>query len=231
MGADEEKIAATLKRVTSRARGVTDRNNCPDEETLAAFLNAALAMEACSRIEAHLSHCSFCVDDLVAAHKGAQSEDLENIPRRLIESALALIPGRKTLFDLTVRLVRGSIELIETSARVIPAPVAVLRGEALPAQGNMLQVEQEVGRFRVSVELDLTEAGTCQVVADVREPSGEPAEGVRLSLSSGEREQASFLTRHGVVVFDRIAPGEYSIAVSEAGTHVGRIKLNLMLEK
>jgi hypothetical protein len=52
---------------------------------------------------------------------------------------------------------------------------------------------------------------------------------VRLSLSSGDREQASFLTRAGVVVFDRIAPGEYGIAVSESGAVVGRIKLSLIL--
>lgn len=101
----------------------------------------------------------------------------------------------------------------------------------MPSHTNTLQVEQEVGRFRVAVELDLSEAGMCQVVAHVREESGEPAEGVRLSLSSGEREQASFLTRDGLVVFDRISPGEYSIAVSESGNVVGKIRLNLMLER
>jgi hypothetical protein len=107
----------------------------------------------------------------------------------------------------------------------------VVRSEPKAALENALQVEQDVGRFRVAVELDLSEAGMCQVVANVKEESGEPAEGVRLSLTSGDREQASFLTRNGVVVFDRISPGEYSIAVSECGNAVGRIRLNLMLEK
>jgi hypothetical protein len=231
MADDEEKLVAMLSRAGGLVQGAADRNNCPGEESLAIFLNGDLALDARNRIEAHLAHCSYCVDDLVAAHDAAHADDLESVPRRLIESALALIAARQSLLEITVRLVRGSIELIATSARVLPAPVAVLRGEELPSQGDMLRVEQEVGRFRVSVDLDLSEAGTCQVVADVREASGEPAEGIRLSLNSGEREQASFLTRRGVVVFDRIAPGEYSIAVSEAGTHVGRIKLNLMLEK
>ena len=142
---------------------------------------------------------------------------------------IGLVQGRGTLFDLVVRLARGSIELISTSARVIAAPAPALRGEVKPAAENMLQVEHEVGRFRVAVELDLSAAGMCQVIANVRDDTGEPAEGVRLSLSSGEREQASFLTRHGVVVFDRITPGEYSIAVSESAGVVGRIRLSLIL--
>jgi len=65
----------------------------------------------------------------------------------------------------------------------------------------------------------------------VTENTGLPAEGVRLSLNSDEREHASFLTRGGIVVFDRIAPGEYSIAVSESGAQIGKIKLSLMLER
>jgi hypothetical protein len=142
---------------------------------------------------------------------------------------MGLVKEREPLFNLVVRLARGSIELIRTSGQLMLSPSPVLRGEVKRAEANSLQVEQEVGRFRIAVELDLTEAGMCQVVANVREETGKPAEGVRLSLSSGDREQASFLTRAGTVVFDRIAPGEYSIAVSESGAVVGKIKLSLMM--
>jgi hypothetical protein len=170
------------------------------------------------------------MNDLVAAYKSGEVAGVETVPQRLIDTAIRVVQGRQeTLFHLAVRLLRGSIELISTSARVITAPAPVLRGEAKPATGNALQVEHEVGRFRVAVELDLSEAGTCQVVANVKERTGEPAEGVRLSLSCGDREQASFLTRAGIVVFDRIAPGEYGIAVSESGVVVGKIKLSLMM--
>jgi hypothetical protein len=231
MDGDEEKLAAMVRRVGSRSRVVAERGTCPDEEALAVYLGGSLALDERSRIEEHLSLCSSCADDVVAAYEAARSDNLDIIPPRLVEKAAALIPVRETLVDVTIRLIRNSIEIVSTSARVVQTPMPVLRGEAEPASGNMLQVEHEVGRFRVAVELDLTGAGTCQVVANVKEASGGPAEGVRLSLTSGEREQASFLTRHGVVVFDQLAPGEYSIAVSEAGTYLGKIRLNLMLEK
>lgn len=231
MGADEEKIAGILRRLTRRKQDRNNRADCPDEETLALFLAGNLAERARSEVETHLTSCSFCVEDLVAAYKSGELAVTENTPQRLVARALALMPRRESLFDLAARLVKDSIELVSTSARVVSAPNPVVRGAAAPMVGNSLQVEQEVGRLRVAVELDLSEAGMCQVVANVREESGVPAEGVRLSLSSGEREQASFLTRGGVVVFDRISPGEYSIAISESGSVVGRIRLNLMLER
>ena len=228
MNADEERIAEILRRLMSRTQGRDNQADCPDEETLAVFLSGSLDDAARNLVETHLTSCSLCVEDLVAAYKSGKL-GIDKVPQRLVDNAMGLVQGRETLFDLAVRLVKGSIELISTSARVIPAPAPVLRGEVKPAEANSLQVEQEVGRFRIAVELDLTEAGMCQVVANVREETGELAEGVRLSLSSGDREQASFLTRAGTVVFDRIAPGEYSIAVSESGAVVGKIKLSLMM--
>ena len=229
MNADEKKIAGILQRLPSGARGPNYRSGCPNEETLAVFLSGDLPRDARDEVEVHLAQCSSCIEDLVAACKSGELAGIETVPQRLIESAMRLVKEREMLFNLVVRLARGSIELIRTSGRLMLSPSPVLRGEVRPAEANSLQVEQEVGRFRIAVELDLSEAGMCQVVANVREETGELAEGVRLSLSSGDREQASFLTRAGTVVFDRIAPGEYSIAVSESGAVVGKIKLSLMM--
>jgi hypothetical protein len=231
MDIDENKIAEILRRLSGRAREQADRVNCPDEETLAVFLSGDLSGDAEKIVEAHLAECSFCLDDIVVAYKSGEGYDVLSVPQRLVAKVRALVSKKETLFDLAVRLVGGSIQLVRTTARIMPAPAPVLRGAAPESPGNMLQVEQEVGRFKVAVELDLGEAGVCQVIANVKEESGKGVEGVRLSLSSGEREHASFLTREGVVVFDRIAPGEYSIAVSESGNHIGKIRLNLMMER
>ncbi len=232
MDSYEEKIVELLRRLPNRANDRADRANCPDEEILAIFLGGHLLENRRKEVETHLAKCSFCLEDFVAAYKSSQDCATKRVPQRLIDKAMGFVEGKETLFDLAVRLVKDSIELVSTSGRVASAPVpaAIRRGPKL-SEGSILQLEKEVGRFRVAVEMDLKEPGVCQVVANVTEESGEPAEGVRLSLSAGDREQASFLTRGGVVVFDRIAPGEYIIAVSEAGNAVGRIRLNLMLER
>lgn len=228
---DEKKIAEILRRLFGRASARAERADCLDEETLAVYLGGGLAGDERAKAEHHILTCSFCLEDIAAAYTSSEDYGRDNVPPPLIAKAMALVAEKENLFDLAVRLVGNSIEMIRTSGRVVPAAAPVLRGEAVAAPANMLEVEQEVGRFKISVELDLSEAGLCQVVASVKEESGLPAEDVRLSLSSDDREHASFLTRGGVVVFDRIAPGEYSIAVSESGTHIGKIRLNLMMER
>jgi hypothetical protein len=229
MSTADDKIAELLSRLPTRVSGKADRSDCPDEEILASFLAGNLEKDAERTLESHLARCSFCCEDLAAANKFDEFANTERVPQRLIERVMGLVSERENSFDLIVRLVNGSLELIRTAARVTPISAPLLRGGAKPAKGDALQVEQEVGRFRVTVELDLREAGTCQVIANVTEESGKPAEGIRMSLSSAEREHASFLARAGVVVFDRVAPGEYSIAVSESGAVVGKIRLSLMM--
>jgi hypothetical protein len=167
------------------------------------------------------------LEELVAVYKSGTGYEI--VPERVVQKAMALVERREPVFDLAVRFVKDTIELISTSASVIPMTVPATRNLAKPSQANALHVEQELGRFRIAVELEIGQSGTCQVTANVTESTGAPAEGLRMSLKSGDREQASFLTRGGIVVFDGIAPGEHSIAVSESGTHVGRIRVSLMM--
>jgi hypothetical protein len=231
MDAFDEKIAAMLRGLRRKIAASRERTRCPNEETLALFLNGALTGDGRGDIEGHLATCEYCAEEVVAGYKSAETGSLARVPQGLVERAMALIREKEALFDLAVRLVRGSIELINTSGRVVPLPSPVLRGEPRPVEANALQVEQKVGRFKIAVEIDVSNTNACQLIANVAEQNGTPAEGIRLTLNSQDREQASFLTRAGVVVFDRIAPGEYSIAVSESDNVVGKIRLNLMLER
>ena len=232
MSADEKKISELLSRLFKRAANPIDRTGCPDEETLAMFLQGELAAGERHGIEGHLARCAPCADECVAAFKAAETTGAEpDLPPQLLNRAKALFGRSESRFDIAVRLFRGCLELLSTTGRLVPQPMPVVRGKAESPEGNALRVEQEVGRFRVAVELELAEPEACRILANVTEGSGHPADGVRLTLASGDREHASFLTRAGSVVFDRISPGEYSIAVSESGNALGRIRLNLMLER
>jgi hypothetical protein len=57
--------------------------------------------------------------------------------------------------------------------------------------------------------------------------SGAIADNIRLSLMSGEREQASYLARQGSAIFDRIPPGDYRLKVSDSGHSAGSIRLTI----
>ena len=227
---DEEQIARILCRFLGRLRQKKGRTGCPDDESLGNYLGGLLTEDAKIGVETHLAECSFCLNDLVAVHKAAQDYETERVLQRIIDRAMALvppIPGQESFLDLVVKLVKGSLELVRTSGQWVDpfatAPVGI-RGRPKPSESSILQVEKEMGRYKVAVEVELVETGLCQVAVRVTGEAGKPAEGIRLSLISGGREQASYLTRLGEAVFDRIPQGEYNLAISHAGIPAGVVQ-------
>ncbi len=229
----EDKIERLLQARLARRTQEGTRQECPDEESLANYLSGLLGNAAKDSLEGHLASCTNCVDEIVAAHKAMQETATEIVPQRVMDRAMGLVPAKQRnegVFDLVVRLVKDSIELVSTSGQWVTPLAAVpvgVRGRAQPSETSILQVEKEMGKFKVAVEVERLELDLCQVVVNVSGLEGKAAEGVRVSLLAGGREQASYVTRQGEAVFDRIPQGEYNLALSEAGAPVGMIRLKM----
>jgi hypothetical protein len=102
-----------------------------------------------------------------------------------------------------------------------------VRGKLESSGTTVLQVEKEMGRFKVAVEVEPVEDELCQLAVTVKTGGASPADGIRLSLLAGGREQASYLARQGTAIFDRISPGDYSLAISESNAALGSIRLTI----
>ena len=229
---DEEEVERILRHLLTRRGQRAERAGCPAEEELASYLSGTIPEHGRSDVEAHFADCSFCLEEVLAAYKAAQESYPEEAHRELVERVMALVPashGESLFLELVVRLVKDTLELISTSGKLVPitAPVGI-RGRAKPLDSTLLQVEKEMGRLKVEVEVEAVEAGLCEVIVRVKDEGGRAAEGIRLTLFSKGREQASYLTRQGEAVFDRIPQGEYNLAVSDSGTSVGTIRLRIM---
>jgi hypothetical protein len=134
----------------------------------------------------------------------------------------------ENFLDLVVRLVLDSIELVTTSGQLVSVTAgAEVRGKVKSPVSGLLEVEKELGKFKIAVEVERTESDLCQVAVRVKTKGGSVAEGIRLSLMSGGREQASYLARQGAAIFDRIPPGDYRLKVSESGHSMGSIRLTI----
>jgi len=228
---DEEQIGQILRKYLSQKRERAERASCPDEESLAGFLGGNLRGEKKEQLEAHLAGCSLCLDELVAAHKAMGQTETEKIPSQLIEKAMALVPSTQReqgFFEFVVRMTKDSLELVSTSGQSIltPVPLGVRRGSNRAKQ-SIVQVKKVMGKFKVTAEVERVDPGLCQIVVEVREEGEKPVDGVRVSLVSKGREQASYLTRRGRAVFDRVAKGEYNLPVSSSGGQVGMIRLTV----
>lgn len=161
--------------------------------------------------------------------KRGQQSELDTVPQSVLQRVIGLIPSTRKQIDvlnLVVRLLRDAVELVTTSGEhVLIATPAGVRGKS-PASGT-LKVAKDLDKVRVTVEVERTEADLCQVTVNVTPTAGAVADGLRLSLLSGDREQASYLARQGTVIFDRIPPGEYQLAVFESGNSLGAIGLTI----
>ena len=207
------------------------RAGCPDEETLASYLEDGLTPSMGEEMETNLAQCSACLDELSAAHSSILGDEKETVPEALIAKAMALIPQtaqEEGFFDMVVRLARGSLELVSTTGQLVEVPgLAGVRGKPELPGTTILQVEKEMGRFKVAVEVEPVEDELCQLAVTVSAGGGLPADGIRLSLLAGGREQASYLARQGTAIFDRVSPGDYRLAISEANAPLGSIRLTI----
>lgn len=232
MDRDEQRIGKILRHLLDQERERAGRVSCANEEDLASYLEGILGEEAQREVEGHVAKCSFCIEDLVAFRKAAQDSEMGIVPKRIIDRAMAVVPSfreEQNFLDLVVRIAKGALELLSTSGQAIlpPAPLPI-RGAPRPPETSSVQVEKEMGKLKVSVEVEREEEGLCQVSVRVSGQEGKPAEGIRLTLTSRRREQASYLTRQGEAIFDRIPPGDYNLAVLDSGTLLGTIRLRIV---
>jgi hypothetical protein len=231
---DEEEFKQALQRLLAQRVDLTDRAGCPGEESLAGYLTVGLPEADRSKLEEHLSRCSFCLAEIAAVNGAMQETNQERMPGWLMERVVRLVtPGtQESVVQLVVRLARDAVELASSAGEWVNPPTPQLvpvRGTITGAAG-VLQVEREIGGYKVAVKVEQVAIGTCQVVITLTSADGKPADGVRLSLMAGGREQASFLTRQGQAVFIGVSKGEYNLVISQAATTVGTINLQIEAE-
>ena len=227
---NEEQIGRILAFLMAQ-KPRNGRAGCPDEETLASYLAGGLTPTTSEEMETHLAQCTACLDELSAAHSSMLGDEKETVPEALVAKAMALIPQaaqEEGFFDMVVRLARGSLELVSTTGQLVEVPeLAGVRGKLETPGTTILQVEKEMGRFKVAVEVEPVEDELCQLAVTVKAGGALPADGIRLSLLAGGREQASYLARQGTAIFDRVSPGDYRLAISEANAPLGSIRLTI----
>jgi hypothetical protein len=227
---NEEQLGRILAYLVAQ-KPRNGRAGCPDEETLASYLVGDLTPSTGQEMETHLAQCTACLDDLAAAYSSMLGDEKETVPEVLIAKAMALVPQtahEKGFFDMVIRLARGSLELVSTTGQLLEVPaLAGIRGKPETQGTAILQVEKEMGRFKVAVEVEPVEDELCQLAVTVSAGGGLPADGIRLNLLAGGREQASYLARQGTAIFDRVSPGDYRLAISEANAPLGSIRLTI----
>jgi anti-sigma factor RsiW len=233
-------LEKSLRRlVEGREETARAGSGCLGADLFAAYLEGSLPEAERESVEGHLAGCAECRDEVAVSldRLSVVAQSLRSTPAHLLARAMELekAPRVKSpqteeetdLLEIVVRSVQGLLELVWTSGQLVLAPPALpIRRARNRAETRTLEVEKKMGRFSVAVEMEQVDDSLCQLIVRVKK-GVKPTDGIRVSLISGIREQASFVTRRGEVLFDRVPFGAYHLTIFEAGFPVGKIRLRV----
>jgi Putative zinc-finger len=213
---------------------------CPDGMLLVAYLDGQLSTTERDSMERHLSCCDMCLDEIVAAAERSDllSKNPQSLQGYVLRKALDLeqpqkpppLPENETAFDIVLRVLEDAVELVRSWGdwvQPLPTVVPAVRGRPLASRQGGVLLEKEIGAYKVELDIEQIKTMRCQIGIKLNEKYGKPAEDVRVSLSGGEYELESYLTRQGRAAFDGIPPGEYGLTVSDRHGSVETIRLKI----
>jgi hypothetical protein len=200
------------------------KKSCPGEEMIADYLEGRLSAEAKEAIDAHLSECELCLEDLVIAGKAIRdAAELPAVPSGVTESAVRLVARRKTGVAE-----KGLKELIAAYAEKISDYVrysfpwrwqqATIRSSKVATAPDLVVIKKVFRDIEAEIEIEKTgeDKAHIRVKAGGREKNG-----IRVTLKKGEREISSQLLSAGYALFEDIPFGRYEIVFSTNGSELG----------
>lgn len=185
---------------------------CPDDETLAAYVDRSLAGMALQELEGHLAECESCLDQVVLCSEGPGAAEL----------------GLR--FDVIVRFLEHAAEVIRGVAeiRIGPAPTLLPTRSVGEDRATLKCVRfgRDFDALTVEVEVEATAEGLGEVRV-VPSTGGTIDEEVRVTLLRGHRELGSSPALGGGASFEELDFGNYVIRLSKGGHTIGEVSLRL----
>ncbi len=235
----EDHLKKALDELAAEKKS-QDKGGCPPEEILALYMEGGLAGKEKDRVMEHLSFCSDCLD-IVAMEASAEGElSAEGagatVPSRAVDRAKNLVRSGtdETLFDIVVRLGRGTLEIIHSALQPLP-PVyqpahAALRSSDEEQAPEPLWIEKVFNGLSAELQLGSSQEGLCNIQVFLKTTEGGPLPGgLRVTLKDLPmgKELQSAPVRDGVAVFSGLNGGEYELEIREQGNVVGTASIRL----
>jgi hypothetical protein len=215
----------------------SSEKQCPDEETLACYLDNLLSGTEKENVEEHFIECDKCLQLVIFLHKlknEIKEEGLIKTPQEVIKKAKDLVLERplKDLVEVVLSFGKDTINVLkDTGAMFTPLekiPVKVRNSQNEKEKGlvylrktfNNLQVEIKIERLNENNFFDI-EALTLD------SKKGVPIDDVRLNLIFNKREITSYLTANGSASFKNLCFGKYALVIIREKNVIGKIKLQL----
>jgi len=211
------------------------KKQCPDDEVFADYIEGRLSDEDTLELEAHLSDCDACIENLVIGKSVARNMEqfeLESVPHYITSSAMRLVNDLNTpLTEKTGRLVKNICSKI--SDYLAPdfwsgQAVSAIRGSDETVSDNCKSVIKNFNGIKTKIEIEKTLAdhdyANIRVSLITHSDNKNSTDGMkylRVSLKKEEREISSCLLNNGYILFEEIPPGEYHLVFIKNDVNIG----------
>ena len=203
---------------------LTAKKSCPDEERIADYLEGRLSAEDKEAVDAHLSECERCLEELVIAGKAMKdTAEAPAVPLGVTEAAVRLV-AKQTTGAAEKSLKESIATYMEKVSDYVRYSLpwrwqhATIRSSKVESAPDLVVIRKVFREIEAEIEIEKTgeDKAHIRVKAGGREKNG-----IRVTLKKWEREISSQLLSGDYALFEDIPFGRYEIVFSTNGSELG----------
>lgn len=216
-----------LKKAILWIKESKTKSPCPDEESLAAFVEQKLPESEYGVLCAHLLACETCRDMATVAL--GETPAGVRVPVEVMRRVIELFPAEKSAWEVVVRFASDFVEVLKNSGARTQyfAPAAAGARSGSVSKANLVACSRNVSGIDTELEIERLDGEMGELKVNFREGGGIPSPPVRVTLKKDGKELASYLAAKGAAVFERVPLGMYNISISRKGVSLGEIALEM----
>jgi hypothetical protein len=202
---------------------------CPDEETVAGFLEARLSGKEKNAFEKHLSSCQTCTEELAISRRLIQNKhiaDLEPIPPNVTDTAVDLVSKQmtRTVDQFRKNLGNAVKDIYAKMADQITLTLSgnqflvAVRGSHEKELKDMVVLKKAFQDISTEIVFMRNPAGNSDITVRLMN-NNDRQRGLRLTLIRVEREiRSDPFNQDGSVMFEDVPRGSYTLVLNRNGT-------------
>ncbi len=203
-----------IKRIFEKSSQLKPETTCPDTESLAMYIDNRLERRQRQLMEKHFVACDACMEEVVLC----STLKKEEIVSEVLKGAV----------DVLVRFVKQTAEVVSDlkDITILPTPAPVLVRGSLRPMPATARFNKDFNDLNVQIAVTKANGDTGEIRIGAYKDKN-PQDKIRVSLISGDKEMASYLTKEGQVNFEYDKMGNYLIKLSRNKFYLGEISLEL----
>jgi hypothetical protein len=226
------------KKSINRKVGEFDmKRKCPVEEKLAGYLEQRLSEKERIHLEAHLSECDLCMEELVAVQSiSAEWPASEHVPvpGRLTRAAMDRVQKEMQSHESEAkqwisRSAKGMYRAISDNLPAAPwreLSLATVRGSKKRISKDHLLIKRSFKGFNCEIEIEKTSNQIATIRVKLISDNGMDKD-LRGTLKKGVREISSELFSRKCIALENIPFGHYTLAFSRNELSMGSYDLEI----